>query len=57
MRFVGPIKLNNLAKNRILGASRSQNKRISQCEKLSLWPEFPEVLMKKWRIGANFDGL
>ena len=57
MLVVGPVKFNNLAKNGIPGASRSQNKRGSQCEKLSFWPKFPEVLMKKGRIGANFNEL
>ena len=26
-------------------------------ENLGFWPKFPDVLVKKGRIGSNFDGL
>ena len=55
--FALPIKLNNLAKNGIPRVSRSQNKWISKWENLSFWLKFPDVLVKKVRIGANFDRL
>ena len=47
MMFVGPIKLNSLAKNGIPRVSRGQNKRISKWENLTFWPKFPDVLVKK----------
>ena len=55
--FVWSIKLRNLSKNGFPRVNRSQNTRISKWKNLSFWLKFPDFLVKKVCVGANFDRL